>query len=85
VANAKGFWAYYLPLDVTLAFSGLYEIIEWLAAAATNPELGAAYLGTQGDVWDAQKDMGLAAFGALVCMVLTAVVRRIRGRDVVET
>ncbi|HET6272623.1 MAG TPA: DUF2238 domain-containing protein [Bacteroidota bacterium] len=80
VANARGFWAYYLPLDVTLAFSGLYEIIEWLAAAATNPELGAAYLGTQGDVWDAQKDMGLAAFGALTCMVLTSIIRTIRKR-----
>lgn len=80
VANARGFWAYYLPLDVTLAFSGLYEIIEWLAAAATNPELGAAYLGTQGDVWDAQKDMGLAALGALACMVLTSVIRTIRKR-----
>ncbi len=78
VANARGFWAYYLPLDVTLAFSALYEIIEWLAAAVTNPELGTAYLGTQGDVWDAQKDMGLAALGALLCMVLTATIKMIR-------
>ncbi len=81
VVRAKGFWAYYLPLDVTLAFSGLYEIVEWLAAAATNPELGTAYLGTQGDVWDAQKDMGLAALGALACMVVTAVVRTIRKQE----
>ncbi len=71
VAKAKNFWVYYLPLDVTLAFSGLYEIIEWFAASLTNPELGAAYLGTQGDQWDAQKDMGLAALGALLCMVMT--------------
>jgi len=78
VAHTRGFWAYYLPLDVTLAFSGLYEIIEWFAAAATNPELGAAYLGTQGDQWDAQKDMGLAATGALVCMVITSVIRSLR-------
>lgn len=82
VANARGFWAYYLPLDVTLAFSGLYEIIEWLAASATNPELGTAYLGTQGDVWDAQKDMGLAALGALVCMVVTSIIKAIRKREV---
>jgi putative membrane protein len=78
VAHTRGFWAYYLPLDVTLAFSGLYEIIEWFAASLTNPELGVAYLGTQGDQWDAQKDMGLAAFGALVCMVMTAAVRQVR-------
>jgi putative membrane protein len=81
VARTKGFWAYYLPLDVTLAFSGLYEIIEWFAAALTNPELGAAYLGTQGDQWDAQKDMGLAALGALTCMVITSIVRMFVKRE----
>jgi len=75
VAHTKGFWAYYLPLDVTLAFSALYEIVEWFAAAITNPELGAAYLGTQGDQWDAQKDMGIAATGALSCMLITFIVR----------
>jgi putative membrane protein len=75
VAHTRGFWAYYLPLDVTLAFSALYEIVEWLAAAMTNPELGAAYLGTQGDQWDAQKDMGIAAIGALTCMLITFIVR----------
>lgn len=84
VANTKGFWAYYLPLDVTLAFSAVYEIVEWLAASATNPELGAAYLGTQGDQWDAQKDIGLAATGALICMVLTAVIRTLRAKQAQE-
>jgi putative membrane protein len=77
VASARGFWAYYLPLDVTLAFSAVYEIIEMAAAQATNPELGAAYLGTQGDIWDAQKDMGSAAIGAVLSMVITATVRRL--------
>jgi len=80
-AHTKGFWAYYLPLDVTLAFSGLYEIIEWGAAMTTNPELGTAYLGTQGDEWDAQKDMSLAAAGALICMTLTAAIRSRRPRN----
>ncbi len=84
VANTKGFWAYYLPLDVTLAFSAVYEIVEWLAASATNPELGAAYLGTQGDQWDAQKDIGLAATGALICMILTAVIRTVRAKRAQE-
>jgi len=77
VASARGFWAYYLPLDVTLAFSAVYEIVEMVAAEVTNPELGAAYLGTQGDVWDAQKDMGCAAIGAVMSMVVTATVRRL--------
>jgi putative membrane protein len=50
------------------------------AAAATNPELGAAYLGTQGDQWDAQKDMGLTATGAFLCMIVTALIRSLRHR-----
>ena len=78
VANARGFWAYYLPLDVTLAFSAVYEIMEMVIATMVAPGTGDAWLGTQGDVWDAQKDMGLAALGALLCMCLTALARRAR-------
>ena len=72
VAEARGFWAYYLPLDVTMAASMLFELIEWAAAEVFGGELGAAYLGTQGDVWDAHKDMALASLGALLAMLLTA-------------
>lgn len=78
VANARGFWAYYLPLDVTLAFSALYEIMEMVVATMVAPGTGDAWLGTQGDVWDPQKDMGLAALGALICMLTTALIRRMR-------
>lgn len=78
VANARGFWAYYLPLDVTLAFSALYEIMEMVIATMVAPGTGDAWLGTQGDVWDAQNDMGLAALGALLCMCVTALVRKLR-------
>ncbi len=78
VANARGFWAYYLPLDVTLAFSAVYEIMEMVIATMVAPGTGDAWLGTQGDVWDPQKDMGLAALGALLCMCVTALIRRLR-------
>jgi putative membrane protein len=78
VANARGFWAYYLPLDVTLAFSALYEIVEMVVASMVAPGTGDAWLGTQGDVWDPQKDMGLAALGALLCMCVTALIRKLR-------
>ncbi len=81
VANARGFWAYYLPLDVTLAFSALYETMEMVVATMVAPGTGDAWLGTQGDVWDAQKDMGLAALGALTCMVVTATLRTLRARQ----
>jgi putative membrane protein len=74
VADVKGFWGYYLPLDVTLSFSALYEIVEWLTAATVDAAAGIAFLGAQGDVWDAQKDMALAAGGAFLTMVVTALV-----------
>ncbi len=75
VANARGFFAYYLPFDVTLAFSGAYEIIEMLVAVIVSPNAGDAYLGTQGDIWDAQKDMAFAAGGAVLSMAATAIIR----------
>jgi putative membrane protein len=81
IGNVRGFWGYFLPLDLTMSTSMLYELIEWGAAELVGGELGAAYLGTQGDVWDAHKDMGLAAVGALVAMTLTALVNRRMQRD----
>lgn len=74
VARAKGFWSYYLPLDVTLAFSAVYEMIEMAAAYVVAPELGDAFLGSQGDPFDAVKDMMLAGLGATVAMLVTAFV-----------
>jgi putative membrane protein len=74
IANARGFWGYFLPLDITMSSSLLYELIEWLAAEWLGNDLGQAYLGTQGDVWDAHKDMALAACGAVLAMLVTAVV-----------
>lgn len=72
VAGARGFWSYYLPLDLTMSLSMLYELIEWAAAVALGGALGQAYLGTQGDVWDAQKDMAFATLGALISMCVVA-------------
>ena len=69
MAGVRGFWSYFLPLDLTMSSSALYELIEWGAAAAFGGELGAAYLGTQGDVWDAHKDMALASTGALIAIL----------------
>src|SRR5205823_1338866 len=62
----RGFWAAILPAIVIISLSGLFEIIEAIVAWLVNPELGAAYLGTQGDVWDAQKDTGVAIIGAVL-------------------
>lgn len=70
IARLRGFWAYFFPIDITFSFSSIYEIIEWKAAALAAPELGLAFLGSQGDIWDAQKDMLLAGTGAIVAMLI---------------
>jgi putative membrane protein len=72
LANVKGFWSYYFPLDVTLSLSAVYEIIEWATVQVVQPGAGLAFLGTQGDEWDTQKDMAAAGTGALLAMVFAA-------------
>lgn len=74
IANVKGSWALYIPIELVLAFSCIYEIIEWGIAILFGGDLGVAYLGTQGDVWDAQKDMALAGLGSLIAMILTSLI-----------
>jgi putative membrane protein len=81
VANVRGFWGYFLPLDLTMSSSMLYELIEWGAALVVGGELGQAYLGTQGDEWDAHKDMALASLGALISMCVTAAINIWLQRD----
>ena len=81
VANVKGFWSYFLPLDLTMSTSMIYEQIEWGAAEFFGGELGDAYLGTQGDIWDAHKDMLLASIGALITMLIIALVNAKWQRD----
>jgi len=81
VASVKGFWGYFLPLDLTMSTSAFYELIEWGAAELFGGDLGAAFLGTQGDIWDAHKDMALASLGALLAMLATAALNAWLQRD----
>lgn len=81
VVNVRGFWGYFLPLDLTMSTSMLYELIEWGASVVFGGDLGQAYLGTQGDVWDAHKDMALASLGAVIAMSITAAVNWRLQRD----
>ncbi len=81
VANVRGFWGYLFPLDVIMSTSMLYELIEWAVAEVFGGELGQAYLGTQGDVWDAHKDMLLASIGAFLALGITAAIHRRYDRD----
>lgn len=81
IAQAKGFWGYFLPLDVVMSTSLVYEFIEWAAAVGIGGDLGQAYLGTQGDIWDAHKDMLMATCGAIVAMTVVALINWRLRRD----
>ena len=75
LANAGGALASYLAFMTPLGLSGLWEVVESWVARIVSPELGDAYLGSQGDIWDAQKDMAAAMVGSLVCLLMVAAAR----------
>lgn len=81
VADVRGFWGYFLPLDVTMSTSMIYELVEWGAAVVFAGEAGMNFLGTQGDVWDAHRDMALATLGAVIAMFVTAALNGYLQRD----
>jgi putative membrane protein len=68
----RGGWLFFLVCAVVLAFAAFWELLEWWTALLAAPDVGIAFLGSQGDVWDAQWDMLLALLGALVTLPLAA-------------
>ena len=58
--------ALFFTVTLVLSISSLYELLEWAAVLVVEPELGMAFLGIQGDIWDAHKDTALAFLGALI-------------------
>lgn len=70
-AKVRREWALFMAAIAVISLSGTFEVVESWVAQIASPELGDAYLGTQGDVWDAQKDMTLAIIGALIIVGLT--------------
>lgn len=72
-APPQGIWRWILPVTFIMSHALIYELIEWAAATAFGDGIGQEYLGTQGDVWDAQQDMLLASVGSIVTMVFLGV------------
>lgn len=68
--------ALYIAIESVLAVSAVYEIFEWLLTLAMAGAVADAYNGQQGDMWDAQKDMALAALGALLAAAALKLKRR---------
>lgn len=68
-APQRGMWRWLLPWLFMVSHGAIYEMVEALAALLFGGDLGQAYLGTQGDVWDAQKDAAMAALGAALAVL----------------
>lgn len=73
---ANQFLLFTYPVFVIAAVAMSYELVEWIFAISTAPEAGAAYLGSQGDIWDAQKDMLADTLGALVATTAYFILRQ---------
>ena len=81
LAKVRGLWSYIFPIDLLGSFSAIYEIIEWQAAKNVDPLSGIAFLGSQGDIWDAQKDMFMAIIGALIAAIIVMIINAIYKKD----
>ena len=62
-------WRAAIIIFVCLGISASYELLEWAVAVSTGSAAN-DFLGTQGDPWDTQEDMGTALVGAAVAPVL---------------
>jgi putative membrane protein len=71
--------AWVLPIEITLSISAFYELIEWAVADVFFKAQGDAYLGTQGDIWDAQKDIFLAFSGAILATTIVSLIKKAFG------
>jgi putative membrane protein len=65
-----GKWLFFICVCIALAISAGYELFEWQYAALFGGELADDFLGSQGDIWDAQKDMLMATIGAIASLAL---------------
>ncbi len=64
----KGGWLFFIVVMICLGLSAFYEFVEWWVSLAVGSE-GDAFLGTQGDVWDTQKDMFLCFIGSIISLL----------------
>lgn len=68
---------YFLSILLIMSIASAYELLEWLAVVAVYPEEGSSKIITQGDEWDAQKDMALALAGSLMALLLCGISKRL--------
>lgn len=66
----RGGWLFFIILSIVLAIAAFWELLEWWVSLIVAPDVGQAYLGSQGDIWDAHWDMLLALIGAAAALPL---------------
>ncbi len=71
--RVDGWRQYIMPIEIILSLSAFFELIEWFIGGVLMPDCEKTYVGTQGDIWDAQKDMAMALLGA--CLIMWIVSR----------
>ena len=64
----RGAWLFFIVVSIMLAIGAFWELTEWWTTLVVAPGIGQAYLGTQGDVWDAQWDMLWVLIGGVIAM-----------------
>jgi putative membrane protein len=79
----KGGWLFFLVVCVCLAISALYELLEWQTAVISGDN-AVAFLATQGDEWDTQKDMALCLVGAVSALLMLGGVHDKQLKSVLE-
>jgi putative membrane protein len=74
--NIKSKWQYLLPVEIILSLASIFELIEWGVEACTPKAIGESYVATQGDPFDAHKDIVLAVLGAAITMFAAFVFKK---------
>lgn len=64
----RGGWLCFIVISIVLAVAAFWELLEWWITLLVASDIGTAFLGSQGDIWDAQWDMFLALLGAMVVL-----------------
>ncbi len=77
----RGAWLYFIIISIVLAVAAFWELLEWWVALLVASDVGTAFLGSQGDIWDAQWDMFLALVGA---MVMLPILSRLHDRSMAQ-
>ena len=68
----RGKWLTALSVSLVFSFAAFWELLEWWVTLVVAGDVGQAFLGSQGDIWDAQWDMLLALLGALAALALAS-------------